>query len=294
MPDVTVILPTCDRPHLVGRSLASVLQQTWADLEIILVDNNRLTPPVGENPALDGLLRDPRIVIVRDTASTNASQSRNQGLRHARGSWITYLDDDDTYHPDKVEAQMQRALATGSPLVVCGYTVVLTGRRRTPQVDAESYQGDELLLDTTWGTPFLFHRADPSLRFDETLPAGHDELLAHQMIVRYDLRVVPNCARPLVNVYPQTGRPRVHADFAEIWRAYRATARVVGRRYSVTARRTYLLRGMLVRAQGGDGSWGHCLRLAGAVWRERGGRDWRLVLNSLAYRLKFFRRFIVT
>ena len=52
MPEVTVILPTCDRPLLVGRALDSLRAQTFTDFELLLVDGNRAGPPVGENPQL--------------------------------------------------------------------------------------------------------------------------------------------------------------------------------------------------------------------------------------------------
>lgn len=51
---------------------------------------------------------------------------------------------------------------------------------------------------------------------------------------------------------------------------------------------------MLVRSQGGHGSWPRFLRLAVAVYRARHGRDWRLVANSIAYRTRILRPFIVT
>ncbi|MDO8543003.1 MAG: glycosyltransferase [Opitutaceae bacterium] len=46
MAEISVIIPTHDRPQLVGRALASVLQQTFRDFEVVLVDNNRSTPSV--------------------------------------------------------------------------------------------------------------------------------------------------------------------------------------------------------------------------------------------------------
>ena len=294
MPAISVILPTCDRSDLVGRALASVLRQTCADFEVILVDNNRRAPPVRENAALAPLLADPRVRVVRDAASTNACDARNTGLAAAGGEWITYLDDDDAYHPEKLAVQWARARAENAPLVLCGYTVMLVGRRRVRQVETDCYRGDELLLNATWGTPMLFHRAHPSFRFDPAMRAGHDELLAHHVMLHFNLQAVPNCARSLVDVYPQQGRARVHQDFESIWRSYRATARLTRGRFSPATRRIYLLKGMLVRSQGGHGSWPRFLRLAAAVYRARHGRDWRLVANSIAYRTRILRPFIVT
>jgi glycosyltransferase involved in cell wall biosynthesis len=294
MPVISVILPTCDRPDLIGRALASVLAQTGPDFEVVVVDNNRLAAPVAAGGAPAALLADPRVRVIHDTVSRSAAQARNTGLGQARGEWITYLDDDDAYRPDKLRLQWELAQLTGSPLVLCGYRVILRGRRRVRQVGTDCFRGDELLLDATWGTPMLFHRADPALRFNPELVAGEDEFMAHQVMRHFDLRAVPNCPQPLLDVYPLRGRPRIHVDFEKIWRSYRATARLTAGRFSPEARRFYLLKGLLVRAQGGDDSWRRFLRLAAAVCRARGGRDWRLAANAIANRTKVLRPFIVT
>ena len=52
MPLITVILPTCDRGHLLPRAVASVLAQTERDFELLIVDNNRREPPVAATAVL--------------------------------------------------------------------------------------------------------------------------------------------------------------------------------------------------------------------------------------------------
>ena len=292
MPAVSVILPTCDRPHLVGRALASILNQTWTDWEVILVDSNRATPPLHTQAGLAPLLVDARIVVVREPHRPNAAAARNLGLQAARGEWITYLDDDDVFRPEKIAVQLARANESGAPLVLCGYTVVRPKRRRTRQVGVSEYRGDALLLEANWGTPMLFHRRDDRGRFDETLPVGHDEAFAHDFIARHGLTVVPNCPRSLVDVYPQPGA-RVHADFDEVWRTYRVTCRRVGARYSHRARRGYLAMGRLVRAQAGHGNWAHFAGCAGRIFCTRGPGAWRLVANATARRLGWFKDWLV-
>lgn len=292
MPAVSVILPTCDRPHLLPRALGSILQQTWTDFEVLVVDANCRTPAVRHQPAMAGLLRDHRVRLIAATGSANAAQSRNRGLDEACGEWITYLDDDDAYTPSKIAGQMEAARAGSAPLVLCGYRVHLAFRQRTRQSQVGEFGGDALLLTANWGTPMLFHANDHTTRFNERLRAGEDANFAHNFILRHKVERVPNVPKPLIEVYPQAGS-RVHDDFEAIWDSYRCTARAVRGHYSAGALRAYLLRGLLVRAQGGHGSWRHFLQLAAAVWKMNPGHDWRLAVNSVAYRTRLLRPFIV-
>jgi len=293
MPAVSVILPTCDRPDLWPRALASVLRQSWADLEVVLIDSNRRTPPISSKPEWAGLLADPRVVLVARPHAPCAAAARNLGLTVARGEWVTYLDDDDEYHPDKVAAQLALARETGASLVVCGYTVVLPRRRRSRQISQAEFRGDALLTAANWGTPMLFHRRDPRVCFDEVLPAGEDEAFAHTFMERNDVKFVPNCACSLVEVHPQIEAARVHRGEA-VWRAYRATWCIVHRRYSREARRAYLAMGCIVRAQNGHGSFVHFARCAITVLRTRGLGAWRLVANATAHRFGVLSKWAVS
>jgi len=291
---VSVILPTCDRPELVGRALRSVLTQTRADLEVVLVDNNRRTAPVRQNPGLARMLEDPRVELVSGGLASSAAAVRNAGLAVARGEWITYLDDDDEYHPEKIAAQFALAQATGAPLVLCGYTVVLPRRRRVRQVDAAEFRGDELLLEANWGTPLLFHRRDPQARFDENLSSGEDTVFAQAFLLRHAVQAVPNCARSLVNVFPQLNAPRVHRDGEAIWRSFESTVALAGSRYSPAAVQGYLAMGRLFRAQFGHGNFAHFLGCAWVTLRTRGPGAWRLVVNATARRTGLFKRWVVS
>jgi len=291
---ISVILPTRDRPDLLGRAVASVLGQTHTAWELIVVDDNRATPPVAAVPALHPLLADARIRVVRaDGAERTAGAIRNLGLAAARGAWTTFLDDDDAYRPVKLARQLAVAEAADAALVTCGYAVHLPRRTRLRQLQPRAFVGDELLWRADWGTPFLFHRSDDGCRFDPALAAGEDMHYAQRFMQRHAVRHVPNCAEPLVDVYPQLGARRVHADGEMIWRAYRATARVAVGRYDRRSRRRFLAKGRLVRAQFGHGDWAHFARCARACLATRGWREWRLVLNAALRRLGWLRRWVV-
>lgn len=286
MPDVSIILPTCDRPLLIGRALNSLLAQTLASFEVLVVDNNRRTSPVTENSSLASFLSDTRVRVLVARTAANAAAVRNVGLGAARGDWITFLDDDDEYRPQKLAAQHTLATATGAPFVLCGYEFIWPNRRRLRQIDRSCFRGDEILMRANLGSPLLFHRRHDTVRFDERLAAGEDVPYALQLIEAFHLREIPNVPEALVIVHPQLADRSVHADKEAVWRACRASWRVARRHFSRAGRRALLAHGRLERATGGHGSRCDFVRRVTAVLRTRGWREWRWALFALRERLK--------
>lgn len=291
MPVVSVVLPTRRRPHLVSRALASVLSQTWRDLEVLLVDDNDAGERLRGQHGLEAALSDPRIVLIENPEPHNASRARNAGLRAALGEWITYLDDDDEYAPDKIARQLALARETGGILVTCGYEVRLCGRRRRRQVKARGFSGDALLTEAIWGTPFLFHRHDPAALFDEALAAGEDRAFALGYVRSHGLRRVPNVPAPLVVVRLQPDR--VNLDREAHWQAARRILRDDRASFSHQARRLFLWRARLARAKFAEESLRNFLRAAAGLLRAGGWRETRTVVNATLHRNRLFRRWLV-
>ncbi len=286
MPLVSVIIPTCDRGHLLPRAVASVLAQTEPDFELLLVDNNRREPPLATQPAAAAWLADPRVQVVQPGMRRNAATARNAGLAAARGEWITYLDDDDAYRPDKVARQLELVRTTAAPLVLCGATFHLRGRLRTVQCGVAEWRGDDLILAARWNTPLVFHRHPGTARFDETLSPGEDAEFAHRLLAAAGADHVPVVPAPLVDIFPQPG-PRVNANPAPV---RPAAARILALRpvfFSRRARRRYVLQTLLAVAKL-TRQPGRCTVLGARLLRESGGADWRACANALVVSLGLF------
>ena len=105
MPSISVVIPTHDRAEPLSRALTSVLAQTLAPMEIIVVDDGSTDPTRS--------LVERRFPAVRYLYQPNrgVSSARNRGIRAARGDWIALLDSDDEWLPGKLEAQVQGLLA---------------------------------------------------------------------------------------------------------------------------------------------------------------------------------------
>jgi glycosyltransferase involved in cell wall biosynthesis len=95
-PLVSVIVPTKNRPEMLGNALTSILNQTFPDFEIIVINDG------GEDvgPLIDSLNKRNNIRHIRHETPRDRSAARNSGLKAARGKYIAYLDDDDRYYPD--------------------------------------------------------------------------------------------------------------------------------------------------------------------------------------------------
>ena len=121
-PLVTVVIPTTRRPDLVLRAVASVLAQTHTALDVAVVID-------GPNPATAVALAavaDPRLRVRQTPQPLGAGAARNFAAATARGSWIAFLDDDDTWLPEKIERQL--AAAAGREVLVSCRSRVQTAR----------------------------------------------------------------------------------------------------------------------------------------------------------------------
>lgn len=101
-PLVSVIIPTHNRAEQLRESMASVLGQTYANLELIVVDDNSQD----HTPAVIASFQDPRVKTMRLAGAGHPGISRNIGLRAAHGEYFAFLDDDDIWLPGKLERQI--------------------------------------------------------------------------------------------------------------------------------------------------------------------------------------------
>jgi glycosyltransferase involved in cell wall biosynthesis len=99
---VTVIITTYNYARFVEEAIESVLSQTVADLQIVVVDDGS----TDDTPDVLARMRDPRLEVVR-TGNQGISAARNEGLSRARGDFIAFLDADDRWTPRKLEHQLQ-------------------------------------------------------------------------------------------------------------------------------------------------------------------------------------------
>ena len=200
MPLVSVVLPTHNRPQSVVRAVASVLEQGFDELELIVVDDGSAVP--AEQTL--STLRDERMRILRSDMPLGPARARNLGLEVASGGWIAFQDDDDEWLAGKIEQQAAVAEQADHDVgvVYCSFwkesrdgSRALGGRR------AEHLSGDvhlELLRGNFVALPAVLVRREALEqvgRFDPALPCFEDWELFIRLAERFRFEHI---AEPLV------------------------------------------------------------------------------------------------
>lgn len=100
---ISVIIPTFNRENTILASVQSVLNQSYKDLELIVVDdcsNDNTVKIINQ-------ISDQRLRIIRHKKNLGACEARNTGIRNAKGSIIAFQDSDDIWRKDKLDLQLK-------------------------------------------------------------------------------------------------------------------------------------------------------------------------------------------
>jgi len=101
-PQISVIVPTYNRPEMLAEALESILKQTFNNFEIVVVNDAGMSV---EDLVLK-LNKEKNITYVSHAKNRGLAAARNTGIRAARGKYIALLDDDDLFYPNHLETAM--------------------------------------------------------------------------------------------------------------------------------------------------------------------------------------------
>jgi glycosyltransferase involved in cell wall biosynthesis len=172
LPLISVIIPTHNRPHLLPVAVQSVLAQTYAHLEVIIIDD-------ASQPAvvLATLPQDARLRLIRQEFAHGAAAARNLGMQTAHGDFFAFLDDDDYYFPHKLQVQLDYLLT--HPEIDMVFSRVEyhygNGKKECYQNSYDGWFNNFINLNTIHTNSSLFRRQIFShIRFDERLSKYDD------------------------------------------------------------------------------------------------------------------------
>ena len=159
--DVSVVIPTRDRPDLLALTLRSALWQEDVSMEVLVVDDG-VRP---DTRTVTTQLGAERVRLLRNAGPPGVSGARNSGIAAARGRWIAFLDDDDLWAPGKLSSQLTAADEASAGWVYAGDVTV-----------------DETLRVRDGAPPPSPEAVVAELRHHNAVPAG-----ASNVVVRRDL-----------------------------------------------------------------------------------------------------------
>lgn len=225
---VSVIIPTFRRSEKLPRAIESVLNQTYTNLELFVVNDNNpndeYTRYVKEITAV--YKKDSRFNLIIQDKHINGAVARNIAIKKSQGQYIAFLDDDDWWVNTKLEEQIKEleSLDDSWGGVSCKFTfydenVNVIGKTHKYQ-DGYIYKDIlSLYSDVATGTLLLRHSAlDEVGYFDETLLRNQDIQLLTQFTYRYKLKQVDRYLH-CVDVSDTQNRPISESNLLEVRKA---------------------------------------------------------------------------
>ena len=178
---VSVIIPTYKRSDMLGRAIESVLGQTYDQIEALVVDDNIPGSPESQDVyrIVSGYQESGKVFYVGQKEHINGAVARNAGIAQSQAEYIAFLDDDEEWHPEKVEKQV--AYLAANPQVAgvsCLYSNYRGGR---VVASIQPYDGEQLQLKILTGQVTV-HASTFLCRHDTLNQSGafHPALLRHQ------------------------------------------------------------------------------------------------------------------
>lgn len=193
---ISVIIPLYNAESTIQQTVESVLQQTWTDFELIIVDDG------STDASLERLqsIKDERIRVL-SYPNAGAAIARNRGLQASTGDCVAFLDADDLWSPDKLEAQFNALNDHPEAAVAHSWTqfidesgTVLSagGRPRVKHNDAYRRLLIHNFLDSGSNPLIRRHALIDIGGFDESLSSSQDWDLYLRLAARYPFVTVPH------------------------------------------------------------------------------------------------------
>ena len=222
--DVSVIIPTHNRPRMLIQAVKSITQQTSSPGEVVIInDGSDISYKNSLEEIEQDLYSDTELIYEHFSASSGAAKARNIGVEMSSGSIIMFLDDDDKWRPEKIKNQIR--LFQSNPevgLVYSGRVVVNEKGEKlykiTPQHRGNLYQTllEKNVIGITSGVAIrrpLFKRVDG---FDPEMPARQDYDLwiraAKHTQIDYDPTATVEWSTQLERGAQMSSRPDLYRD----------------------------------------------------------------------------------
>lgn len=217
MPTISIVIPTLNRAHLVTRAITSVLNQTYQDYEIIIVDDGS----IDETERVIKRCNYKKIIYIKHKKTRGPGAARNTGIDATRGDYIAFLDSDDEWLPKKLEKQINlfKKNIDKIGLIYCGVQLIdqysgNTKEKWMPRFKGYVYEKNLAANFVVSGssTVIVQRKALKKVgKFDESLPSCEDWDLWTRIAKHYEFDFSPEI---LVNCFLHS--KRVSSNFERV------------------------------------------------------------------------------
>jgi glycosyltransferase involved in cell wall biosynthesis len=228
MPQISVIIPVYNAEQTIKETIESVLSQTLSQFEIIVINDG------SQDKTLEVVSRilDPRLKVL-SYPNAGVSVSRNRGISQAAGDYVSFLDADDLWTPDKLETQLKALQANPQAAVAYSWTDWIDESGQFLRSGGHiSVNGDvyaKLLL-----RDFVESGSNPLIRrqaltevggFDESLNLAADWDMWLRLAARYEFVAVPS-SQILYRVSP-------NSMSSNVWKMEAESLQIIERAFAV-------------------------------------------------------------
>ena len=193
---VSVIIPTYNRGYIIERAIESVQNQTYNELEIIIVDDGS----TDNTEEIVSRISDSRIRYLKNPINKGVSHTRNLGIAAATGAYIAFQDSDDIWKPEKLQKQMECMKQGNYGMVYCAFereffdgTVVYYPSKEMPMEEKQGEIVLSLLKKNLVSTQTMLIKKEVILQvglFNEGMSNLEDYELALRIAKRYPIGMV--------------------------------------------------------------------------------------------------------
>ncbi|MBD2305937.1 glycosyltransferase [Chroococcidiopsis sp. FACHB-1243] len=194
MPTISVIVPAYNSQNTILETIASIQKQTFTDFELIVIDDGSSDRTL----ELIQTVRDPRIQVA-SYENGGVSVARNRGISLSTGEYITFIDADDLWTPDKLELQLAALQQHPAAGVAYSWTCFMDRQGKFFHDDRPIYFEGNVYAELL-KTNFLLSGSNPLIRrtaladvgeFDPSLTHAEEWDLYLRLAAKYDFVVVP-------------------------------------------------------------------------------------------------------
>jgi hypothetical protein len=217
-PLISVIMTTYRRTDEIFTSLRSILDQSWTNFEVLVIDD-------ASGPEFESLLMtieqlDPRVRVIRQSENAGAYVCRNIALAHVHGEFVTFQDDDDWSHPQRLQHQVAPMLADNLVHSTLSHCLRMS--------EELTFRNSPAPASTRNASSLMFRARDVATLggFDEVRKAGDTEFIqrlcaalpGHQVVIEECLALVRQTRGSLSRT--DFGPGWSHPSRQEYWEAF--------------------------------------------------------------------------